>query len=161
MPTASPWSERISNELYRSLWRFMVPYLKVPAHAPDLPGGDQEALEVFQPAEGFLLYMKFWFWIVTIIIDLSILALWIIIGVANVFVALLLSPIMIVIMFLPDVIAFVAIHVRFDTTWYAMTDRAIRMRRGVWIIHETTISFENVQNVKVTQGPVQRHFGIA
>jgi uncharacterized membrane protein YdbT with pleckstrin-like domain len=31
----------------------------------------------------------------------------------------------------------------------------------VWIIEERTITYENIQNVKVTQGPVQRHFGIA
>src|SRR5690606_13139102 len=62
---------------------------------------------------------------------------------------------------LPDVVAYVAIHVRYDTTWYVMTDRSLRIRRGVWIIHETTITFENVQNVRVEQGPVQRHFGIA
>jgi hypothetical protein len=29
------------------------------------------------------------------------------------------------------------------------------------VIHETTITFENVQNVEVAEGPVQRHFGIA
>jgi len=29
------------------------------------------------------------------------------------------------------------------------------------VIHETTITFENVQNVAVAQGPVQRYFGIA
>ena len=28
-------------------------------------------------------------------------------------------------------------------------------------MHETTISFENVQNVEVRQGPLQRYFGIA
>jgi len=158
----SEWSDRFSNEIYRGMWRFMVPWLKVPAEPPDLPaGGGSERVERFQPAPGFLSYMKFWFWILAVIIDLAILIVWIIISVANIFVGLALSPIMLIIMFLPDVIAFVAMHVRYDTTWYAMTDRAVRIRRGVWVIHETTISFENVQNVKVTQGPVQRHFGIA
>ena len=61
----------------------------------------------------------------------------------------------------PDVIAYVAIHLRYDTTWYVLTDRSLRIRRGIWIIHETTISFENVQNVEVRQGPLQRYFGIA
>ena len=36
-----------------------------------------------------------------------------------------------------------------------------RIRRGIWIIHETTITFENVQNVVVQQGPLQRWYGIA
>ena len=42
-----------------------------------------------------------------------------------------------------------------------MTDRSLRIRRGIWVIHETTITFENIQNVKVSQGPVQRYFGIS
>src|SRR4029450_5644495 len=42
-----------------------------------------------------------------------------------------------------------------------MTTRSLRIRRGIWTIHETTITFENVQNVEVNQGPVQRLFGVA
>jgi len=42
-----------------------------------------------------------------------------------------------------------------------ISDRALRIRRGIWIIHETTITFENIQNVSISQGPVQRWFGIA
>ena len=64
-------------------------------------------------------------------------------------------------MFLPDIFAYVGIHLRYDTTWYVLTDRSLRIRRGIMTIHETTISFENVQNVEVTQGPLQRYFGIA
>jgi hypothetical protein len=42
-----------------------------------------------------------------------------------------------------------------------MSERSLRIRRGIWVIHETTITFENVQNVAVRQGPIQRLFGIA
>jgi hypothetical protein len=58
-------------------------------------------------------------------------------------------------------LAYVAIHLRYDTTWYIISDRSLRIRRGIWIIHETTITFENIQNVMVDQGPLQRFFGIA
>ena len=54
-----------------------------------------------------------------------------------------------------------ALHLRFDTTWYVMTERSLRIRRGIWVIREMTITFENVQNVKVQQGPLQRFFGIS
>jgi uncharacterized membrane protein YdbT with pleckstrin-like domain len=64
-------------------------------------------------------------------------------------------------MVLPDIFAYVGIHLRYDTTWYVLTDRSLRIRRGILTIHETTISFENVQNVEVRQGPLQRFFGIA
>jgi uncharacterized membrane protein YdbT with pleckstrin-like domain len=55
----------------------------------------------------------------------------------------------------------VAIHLRYDTTWYVLTERSMRLRRGIWMTSEVTITFENVQNVRVRSGPVQRHFGIA
>ena len=61
----------------------------------------------------------------------------------------------------PDIVAYVALHLRYDTTWYVMSDRSLRIRRGIWVIRETTITFENVQNVEFKQGPLQRHFGIA
>ena len=56
---------------------------------------------------------------------------------------------------------YVALHLRYDTTWYVVTDRSLRIRRGIWVIEETTITFENVQNVSITQGPLERAFGIA
>ncbi|MBL9140987.1 MAG: PH domain-containing protein, partial [Phycisphaerae bacterium] len=55
----------------------------------------------------------------------------------------------------------IGIHLRYDTMWYVLTDRSVRIRRGLWVLHETTITFENVQNVTVTQGPLERWFGIA
>lgn len=42
-----------------------------------------------------------------------------------------------------------------------MSDRSLRIRRGIWSIHETTITYENIQNVKIQQGPLQRWFDIA
>lgn len=155
------FSERISSELHRGVKRRLVPWLKMPTDPPQLPGGDRQALEVFRPSPGFLSYMKWWFWVVAIIIDLVILFVWMAITIADLFMGLLLSPIVVVMLFLPDVIAYIAIHLRYENTWYAMTDRAVRIRRGVWIVRETTISFENVQNVKVRQGPVQRMFNIS
>jgi uncharacterized membrane protein YdbT with pleckstrin-like domain len=37
----------------------------------------------------------------------------------------------------------------------------VRIREGVVIIHEMTLTFANVQNVTIDQGPLQRMFGIA
>jgi uncharacterized membrane protein YdbT with pleckstrin-like domain len=64
-------------------------------------------------------------------------------------------------MILPDIVAYIAIHLRYDTTWYVLSDRSMRIRRGIWKIHETTITYDNIQNVSIRQGPVQRYFGIS
>ena len=84
-----------------------------------------------------------------------------VIAVAVPLVGMLITPLMLFIMIIPDVVAYVAIHLKFDTTWYVLSDRSMRIRRGIWIIHETTITFENIQNVRLTQGPIERFFGFA
>ena len=43
---------------------------------------------------------------------------------------------------------------------YTLTDRALRLRRGVMRVEEVTLSYVNIQNVKFVQGPLQRYFGI-
>lgn len=49
----------------------------------------------------------------------------------------------------------------YEMRWYMVTDRSLRLRHGVWKITETTMSFANVQQVTVSQGPLQRALGLA
>ena len=44
---------------------------------------------------------------------------------------------------------------------YLLTDRSLRVREGLRIVREITLSFANVQNVSVSQGPIERMFGIS
>ena len=59
-----------------------------------------------------------------------------------------------------DIVAYVAVHLKYDTMWYVMNARSLRCRRGIWTVIEHTITFENVQNVHIRRGPVQYFFGI-
>jgi len=49
----------------------------------------------------------------------------------------------------------------YELRWYIVTDRSLRIRSGLTKIQETTMSFANVQQVVVNQGPLQRLLGIA
>jgi membrane protein YdbS with pleckstrin-like domain len=118
-------------------------------------------VDSFRPADGFLRYLKFKFWLVLLIVDLAIFAGWLVLFFTLPAVGLATLPIAVAVAVLPDVVAYVAIHLRIDTTWYVMTSRSLRIRRGIWVIHEATITFENIQNIRINQGPLQRHFGIA
>jgi membrane protein YdbS with pleckstrin-like domain len=159
-------AERAAEWMYHGLWRVLVGWFRVPKEPPTLPAREGEYLSSFRPAPGFLRYLKFWFWLVLLLVDLVLTAAYVAAAVALVigglwWVALLLLPVALFVIVVPDLFAYVAIHLRYDTTWYVMTDRSLRIRRGVMVIHETTITFENVQNLKLRQGPLQRHFGIA
>ncbi len=146
--------------IYRGVWASVVALFRVPAQPPTLPTAG-EAIRAIRPAPGFLRYLKFFFWLLLIPGDVIPVALWLSIAVARPSIAVWLVVPLLIVMAAPDIVAYVAIHLRYDTTWYVITDRSLRIRRGVWVINETTISFENVQNVEVRQGPVQRYFGIA
>lgn len=49
----------------------------------------------------------------------------------------------------------------YEKRWYVVTDRSLRVREGVVIVREMTVTFANIQNVAVMQGPIQRALGLA
>ncbi len=146
--------------IYRGVWATIVSWFRVPADPPTLPATG-EPVRSIRPAEGYLRYLKFLFWIALIPGDILPIVGWVAVSVALPILGLVLALPALALIVLPDVVAYVGIHLRYDTTWYVLTDRSLRIRRGILNIHETTISFENVQNVEVRQGPLQRYFGIA
>ncbi len=154
-------ADRASAWIYRGLWRGLADWMLVPRDPPTLPAADGDEPRSFRPAPGFLRYLKFWFWIVLVLIDLSLTVLWLVILVASPLAGALLAPVWLVVAIVPDIIAWIAIHLRYDTTWYVLSSRSMRIRRGIWSIREVTITYENIQNVSVTQGPIQRACGIA
>jgi membrane protein YdbS with pleckstrin-like domain len=49
----------------------------------------------------------------------------------------------------------------YEQRWYVVTDRSLRLRSGVWRVREMTMSFANLQQITVAQGPLQRLLGLA
>ena len=153
--------EAAAETIYAQLWNILETWFKVPPEPPTLPAESPDDVKSYRPAPGYLRYLKFMFWVFLVLIDATILFLWIVILVAVPWLGALLALPAAAVAILPDIAAYVAIHLRYDTTWYVIGRRSLRIRRGIWIINETTITFENVQNIHITQGPLQRYFGIA
>src|SRR5690606_27352307 len=63
--------------------------------------------------------------------------------------------------FLQVPITYAVRRLDYEMRWYMVTDRSLRIRHGVWKISESTMSFANLQQVSVTQGPLQRLLGLA
>lgn len=152
-------ADRAAAWVYQGVWAGLVKWLRVPDHAPELPVG--ENVRVSRPAPGFLSYLKFKFWLALLPLDIALLIAWLVIFAVQPLAGILLTAPVLFLAIAPDIVAYIALHLRFDTTWYALSDRSMRIRRGLWVINETTITYENIQNVTVNQGPVQRYFGIA
>jgi membrane protein YdbS with pleckstrin-like domain len=58
-------------------------------------------------------------------------------------------------------VSFAILRLDYEKRWYLVTDRSLRIREGVLTVREMTITFANIQNLSVTQGPIQRALGIA
>ena len=58
-------------------------------------------------------------------------------------------------------LTYTLVRLDYEMRWYVVTDRSLRIRSGVWRIQEMTMSFANLQQVMVSQGPLQRLLGIA
>jgi len=163
---ASTTRPQLAHRAYTGVWSFLVRWFKVPEQPPTLPTSPGETFASFRPSPEYLRYLKCLFWIALLAIDVVLTALWIAATIALIasglwFLAIPLAPIALAVIILPDIVAYVGIHLRYDTTWYVMTSRSIRVRHGIWIIRELTLTFENVQNVRLHQGPIERAFGIA
>lgn len=57
--------------------------------------------------------------------------------------------------------SFLVLRLDYQMRWYKVTDRSLRIREGVWSVREMTMTFANIQNIEITQGPIQRMLGIA
>lgn len=147
--------------IYRGVWRVLVDWFRVPVEPPSLPSFAGEAVASFRPADGFLRYLKFAFWLFFGVLDSALVVLWLVILLASPVIGVLTGVAIATAIVVPTVLGYIALHLRYDTTWYVLSERSLRIRRGIWIIHETTITYENVQNLKIDEGPLQRFFGIA
>jgi membrane protein YdbS with pleckstrin-like domain len=55
--------------------------------------------------------------------------------------------------------ALVVVRVDYELRHYLVGDRSLRVVHGAWTREEATLSYANVQNIEVTQGPLERVFG--
>jgi len=147
--------------VYTGVWQVLTRWFRVPETPPTLPTTPGDEPDAFKPARGYLSYMKISLAIVLAALDLAALITWFVITVQAWWAGLLLAVPALILIAVINTLAYLAIHLRYDTTWYVMSERSLRIRRGIWVIHEMTFTFENVQNVRVQQGPLQRMFGIS
>jgi len=154
--------------IYTGLSGMLVDWFRLPVHPPTLPAHSGEEVESFRPSPEWLDYLRLKFWL-----GLIPLGIFLIVGLVGVLIAIVAEPQIGAIVGIPMLVFaalvamllsaanYLVLHLRYDTTWYVMTNRSLRIRRGVWVLHETTITFENVQNIRIDQGPLERYAGVA
>jgi membrane protein YdbS with pleckstrin-like domain len=145
--------------------------LRIP-HDPAPPPGDEASTRIFRAAPNYYRYLLF-LWGLKSVAGVVIVA--VALGVPMVGLCLELgrkgspwAPLLLLIPLLalvPLVLGclfqLAVVRLEYEKRWYLVTDRSLRVREGVVAVREMTVNFANIQNISISQGPVQRLLGIA
>jgi uncharacterized membrane protein YdbT with pleckstrin-like domain len=140
----------------------IFPLLRVDAAGPHPPAGHQphEQVQVLRAAPSYLRYRLFLWRLyaagsgAAVIVASTALLLTSPLGL------LIVIP-LVVVAAIKVAILYVVTRLDYEMRWYVLTDRSLLIRQGVWTVREITLTFANAQNVRVTQGPLQRIFGFS
>lgn len=148
--------------MIEKLKEILAPLLKIDLTAPHIPAGHESDtyLRAVRASPRFLsmrytllsLYGCMWLLLIligTIITIFIPFSLW------------LLTPFIALIIGMKVLLMYITTRIDYDMRWYIITDTTLRVRYGVWSLQEITVSFTNVQNVRIVQGPVERLFDIS
>lgn len=58
-------------------------------------------------------------------------------------------------------ISFFLQRLNYEMRWYIVTDRSLRIRSGVVFLQEITMTFANIQEIRVNANPLERWLGLA
>lgn len=147
--------------MYEPLKRLAAAILKVPLDPPEAPAGSPESTKVFRASPRYLTYKLVPFWI-GVAVELAAFLPVLIVSVHEGKTALVVVEALAgVALAAGTFLGYCAIRLDYELRYYILTDRAIRIREGAWIMREMTLTHANVQDVSISQGPLQRLFGIA
>ncbi len=71
------------------------------------------------------------------------------------------GPLLVVVFLVQLIGSFAVLRLGYEMRWYMVSDRALRIRYGIFSLREQTMTVANIQNMAVKRGPLQRLFGIA
>jgi uncharacterized membrane protein YdbT with pleckstrin-like domain len=160
--------------MYKAFCNFCERLLRIPP-APEPPPGDEHTTQIFRAAPNFLKYLLF-IWaaksvVIVFALGFGLLAIAIPTFFAHGhgrahfgaigYIIALIEVIVLALAVLSRVFSLALVHLDFEKRWYVVTDRSLRVREGIVNIREMTVNFANIQNISISQGPIQRMLQIA
>lgn len=146
--------------MYELLKSLVCRLLKVEEKRPAPPAGSHDTFQVFRACPAYLAYTLFFWKLYVAVLILFLVAATVGLFVTGGWFALLVVP-LVVIAAVKATVFYTTTRLNYDLRWYVITDRSLLIREGVWVTREITLTFANAQNVRVTQGPLQRLFGFS
>ena len=163
--------------MYRRFRDWCSRLLRIPTD-PEPPPGDEASTRLFRAAPNFQKYLIFLWALRTFAVVAILLPTEIILSPTEFIpfltrfnwekkfgefasVVLPLPAIIFAIALIQRAFALALVRLDFEKRWYLVTDRSLRVREGIVKVREMTVMFANIQNISVSQGPIQRLLGLA
>ncbi|MFO1514572.1 MAG: PH domain-containing protein [Verrucomicrobiota bacterium] len=157
--------------MYSAFRQFCEQLLRIPPE-PEPPPGDEAQTRIFLAARKYYQYLLV-LWalksVLTVLVILFILlgpmvavfANWAHLGQPVKVLLFVAEAVGLVMALASAVFRLALVRLDFEKRWYVVTDRSLRVREGIFQVREATVTFANIQNISISQGPLQRALGIA
>ncbi len=150
------------------LTRAITRFLYVPSE-PEPPLGSPGSVRVFNAAPGYYRYrLVLWGFkqlgtVIGLVVGLAFIAGGIEVGKFPLSgeITTLIEMVGVGLFLVQLPLSFLMVKLDYQYRWYMTTDTSLRIREGIGTVQERTMTFANIQNLSLKQGPVQRAFGIS
>lgn len=148
--------------MYEWLKGIVLPLLRIEDSEPHPPAGHgpNDVLRVERADPGFLRLKLFQWSLYAAVWSLAVVVVSTLLLIADARLLLLVIPLLLFALAKAATL-YVTMRLDYEMRWYVITDRSLMIREGVWNTKEITLTFANAQNVRVTQGPLERFFGFS
>ncbi len=149
--------------MYSPVRDLVTLFFKVSPDPPKLPVGSHGEVQIFRAAASYWRYRMLFYGIGMFSIFALVAAgsLAILRGLDGSLVARILVAFFLTLYVALGAIWYAIVRLDYEFRWYIVTDRSLRIRQGIVAFEETTLTFANVQNAEIIQGPLERAFGFA
>ena len=152
--------------MHETAKRALLRLLRVPAE-PKPPEGTPESIRVFRAGRNYYRWRLVMWGTLQLAIGLALASLFLIPAPRKPPPALVLAlfrageAVAIGIWALSLPVTYFKQRLDYEMRWYIVTDRSLRVRAGIWSVQELTMTFANIQDIRISAGPLQRLLGLA
>jgi membrane protein YdbS with pleckstrin-like domain len=146
---------------------YLLRLLRVPAE-PDAPDGSPESIRIFRAGRNYYRWRLIVWGFSQLVIVLSGFAFlgafaWTVRKLPPIVYSMMVFFDLLAVLFLVLALPFSYFlqRLNYELRWYIVTDRSLRIRSGIWSVEEITMTFANIQDLRITAGPLQGWLGIA
>jgi membrane protein YdbS with pleckstrin-like domain len=150
-----------------ALERALIALLKVP-EAPEPPDGSPDSIRVFRAGRNYYLWSVIMWAVAVLLAGFVVAGLSIPLAIAArrapewARIAAIAALVLVWAAYLAAAaITLLSRRLNYGLRWYIVTDRSLRIRSGIFQMSELTMTYSNVQEIRVRSGPLQLLLGIA